>query len=523
MSDDSSVNDDSFSDNAAVNADSDDERTDIENDYGFQGRVISTSESSDGSDIELGDNVGFTMREQIAMFVIKHKLSVLATNDMLKLFKSAGVHGLPKDRRALIRTPRGMMGIVDKCGGCYKYLGLETGLVDFLQNNATFVPADNTISFNVNMDGVPLFKSTNGQFWPLLCQVGRFNPFIVALYYGVKKPDNISEYLEEFLEEYEQLSQQGLNYHGNRFNISLRCWVCDAPARCLLKKIKGHTGYYACERCKAKGIYIQRKVTYPHHLVYEPRTDEGFAAMAYHNAPDGDTHQKGEPCPLVDAQLNCVSEVVIDTMHNIYLGTWKRMLQFLKAGSRAVCRLSMNQLVQINDKLLRIRLPREFSREPRTVFDLDRWKATELRSSLLYTGYIFFKGIVSDDMYQLYLKLAVAMNILHTDNDVRRNLLLNFARELILEFIRDSRQLLGEGFIVYNVHCMSHVPDDVQRFESSVNQINAFPFENHLQTIKKMVKGPCNPLAQVCARLGERARNRFYQSPKVIGPYIYKC
>lgn len=520
MSDDSSVNNDSFSDNTAVNADSDNELTDAETDYGFHARPVSTSESSDESDINLGDNLGLTLRENIAMYVIKHKLSVPATNELLKLFKSAGVKGLPRDRRALIRTPRRIMGIVDKCGGCYKYLGLETGLIDCLQNNPTFVPGNSIISFNVNMDGVPLYKSTNGQFWPLLCRVGRLNPFVVALYYGETKPDNISEYLQEFLEEYDQLSRQGLNYDGTRYNITLRCWVCDAPARCLLKCIKGHTGYFACERCKAKGVYVANRVTYPHHLVYQSRTDDEFSAMRYHNAPDGDSHQSGEPSPLIDAQLNCVSDVVIDVMHNVYLGTWKRMLHFLKTGPRAVCRLSANQLQQMNDKLLRMRLPREFSRQPRTIFDLDRWKATELRSSLLYTGYIFLKGIVSNDMYQLYLKLAVAMNILHTDNHVRRNLLLNVARELLLEFIRDSRQLLGESFIVYNVHCMSHIPDDVQQFQSSLNEISAFPFENHLQIIKKMVKGPCNPLAQVCARLVERVEHHIYQSPKVIGTHV---
>ena len=64
------------------------------------------------------------------------------------------------------------------------------------------------------------------------------------------------------------------------------------------------------------------------------------------------------------------------------------------------------------------------------------------------------------------------MNILHSNN-VQRNVLLNFARELILEFIRDSRQLSVDDFIVYNVHCMKHISDDVQRFQSSVNEISA--------------------------------------------------
>ena len=58
---------------------------------------------------------------------------------------------------------------------------------------------------------------------------------------------------------------------------------------------------------------------------------------------------------------------------------------------------------------------------------MDYWKATEYRSSLLYTGLVFLRGIVSEDIYALYLKLAVAMNILHTENDERRNEYLPYA------------------------------------------------------------------------------------------------
>ena len=348
------------------------------------------------------------------------------------------MQGLPKDRRALLETPRDV-DCSEKCGGSYMYFGLETGLVEMIQNNPTYVGANNTITFNVNMDGVPLYKSSSGQFWPLLCRVGRFTPFVVALYYGQKKPDNISDYLEEFLRDYNNLREHGLTYEGTRYNIRLRCWVCDAPARAFLKCIKGHTGYYACERCQAKGDHIENKTIYPADMVYVSRTDEGFAAMAYHNAPNGDNHQNGQWCPLINARLNCVSDVVVDVMHNVYLGTWKRMLHFLISGSRALCRLSNNQKTRMNNKLLRLRLPHEFSRQPRTIFEIDRWKATELRSTLLYTGYIFLRGIVSDEIYQLYLKLTVAMNILHTDNDYRRNTLLYVARQLLLEFIRVSR------------------------------------------------------------------------------------
>jgi len=73
---------------------------------------------------------------------------------------------------------------------------------------------------------------------------------------------------------------------------------------------------------------------------------------------------------------------------------------------------------------------------------------------------------------------------------------------------------------VYNVHLMLHIPDDVDKFQTSLNEISAFPFENHLQIMKKMVKGPHNPLAQVSARLQERAKQNYYEQGKIVRPYI---
>jgi len=119
----------------------------------------------------------------------------------------------------------------------------------------------------------------------------------------------------------------------------------------------------------------------------------------------------------------------------------------------------------------------------------------------LYTGFIFLRGIVSQAVYDLYLKLAVAMIVLHTENEAKRNRYLPFARALLLEFIRDAGHVLGQDYVVYNVHCLCHVPDDVEHFGSSVNPLSAFAYENHLQSIKKLVKGPTNPIAQVFSRL----------------------
>ena len=39
--------------------------------------------------------------------------------------------------------------------------------------------------------------------------------------------------------------------------MKIKALVCDAPARQFIKCIKGHSGYYSCERCETKGNWEQ--------------------------------------------------------------------------------------------------------------------------------------------------------------------------------------------------------------------------------------------------------------------------
>lgn len=95
--------------------------------------------------------------------------------------------------------------VEDKCGGQYKYFGLELGIKNIVQDNEDFVsPSLNSIYLKVNIDGIPLFKSSSMQFWPILCSFGNFKSFLVAKVYGNSKSSSVSEFLEDFLKEYFQ-------------------------------------------------------------------------------------------------------------------------------------------------------------------------------------------------------------------------------------------------------------------------------------------------------------------------------
>ena len=134
-------------------------------------------------------------------------------------------------------------------------------------------------------------------------------------------------------------------------------------------------GYSSCERCMIKGSWNGR-VVFNDDDVFPQRTDADFNQMKY------DDHQKGES-QLLEIQFNCVSGFVLDYMHLVCLGVMKRLLNFLKGPGK--CCLSNGLISQISDGLLLLKnkISTNFARQPRSLTELDRWKATEFRQLLL--------------------------------------------------------------------------------------------------------------------------------------------
>lgn len=56
--------------------------------------------------------------------------------------------------------------------------------------------------------------------------------------------------------------------------------------------------------------------------------------------------------------------------------------------------------------------PREFCRRPRTLKEFERYKATEFRQFLLYTGPFILKNILDESLYSHFLELSLALRIL---------------------------------------------------------------------------------------------------------------
>lgn len=91
----------------------------------------------------------------------------------------------------------------------------------------------NDVHLSVNVDGIPLFRSSGVQFWPIRCC--NFDPFIVAMFSGQRKPSPLEEFLKDFVTEYKNIKDNGIVFKGQTFTVNIDALICDAPARAYLK------------------------------------------------------------------------------------------------------------------------------------------------------------------------------------------------------------------------------------------------------------------------------------------------
>jgi hypothetical protein len=226
------------------------------------------------------------------------------------------------------------------------------------------------------------------------------------------------------------------------------------------------------------------------------RTDQAFDDRI-------DEEHHTNPCPLKPLPLGFVSQFGLDCMHLACLCVMQRLILYWKGPSGPLhVRLGRKMICDVSSRLLHLSqfVPVEFARKPQSLDEVLRWKATEFREFMLYSGCVVLKDISSDDLYNHFMLLFISMRIL-----VSRQLSLQYceyAHELLVKFVNDAEVLYGNDILVYNVLCLLHVANDVKNL-GCLEDFSAFVFENKLGQLKKLVRKPQQPLHQIIRRLHE--------------------
>ena len=96
---------------------------------------------------------------------------------------------------------------------------------------------NNELILFLNIDGLPLFKSSKTTVWPVLGLICNFTPpkqFPITLTVGTTKPSNL-EFLNEAINDLNNLIINGININDEHFNIRILNIICDAPAKAFVK------------------------------------------------------------------------------------------------------------------------------------------------------------------------------------------------------------------------------------------------------------------------------------------------
>lgn len=416
--------------------------------------------------------------------------------EMLHLFKRR-LPFLPKDPRTLLKTVQ-VYDIRDVSGGEYHHFGLSHGIISKLDLvGQDKIEEIEELYVQMNLDGLPLYKSSSIEFWPILCRLVETvtsEPFIVGLYCGESKPLNL-DFLDFYVREMEGLHRNGLVHKGQNFTVHQHWILCDSPARSFVKAVKAHNGHYGCDKCVIRGEWVDHRMTFPD-FSEALRTDEDFATKRNRGHHNGDS-------PLERLGIGMISMFPLDYMHLICLGIVKRLLVLWVKGARPH-KLGHRAIRSISEMLIQLRpyLPSEFVRTFRPLKHVAYFKATEFRTFLLYAGPVVLKSdFFESTRYDNFMLLSCAVTILVDPRLCQR--FASNAKVYLTAFVRHYMELYPPGHCIYSFHMLAHLSDEVKKY-GSLDNFSCFAFENYLGKIKRMVKGPYKPLQQVIRRMSER-------------------
>ncbi|KYN01402.1 hypothetical protein ALC62_07806, partial [Cyphomyrmex costatus] len=407
---------------------------------------------------------------ELRKWAVACNISLIHLDKLLQILRKRLLPQLPKSATTFLNTLKATYNIKSMKGvkehiGEYVYLGIRNGLDNCIDSN---VHKNNTIYLQINVDGASPYHSSTKQLWPILCKViydpDIYSPFPVTLYYGDTKPGNIDEYLNDFIEEINLLQKDGIYIDEQKYAVQLKHIICDIPARKFLKQIKGHCGYAACERYQS---------------FREQRQEEH--------------HTNISPLLRIQPPIDLIYAFPLDYMHLCCLGIVKRFYVMDLVFNKTAVKLKSSLREELFKQITSIKyfVPDEFQRKPRPF--VPNMKASELRFLVLYAGPVIFKNILNPNLYDHFLLLHVALRILCMKN----------AQSYLKKYFLLLPQFYGEESHVLNAHYLLHLADDVQ-LEHTLNDISAFPFENQLRLMNKLLRTANKPLAQICRRIHEK-------------------
>ena len=356
--------------------------------------------------------------------------------------------------------------------------------------------------FFVNVDGEPISDSSGGQFWPILMMpinMKMRTPFLVGLYYGQQKPKNANDFLRDFVDDAKLLIEKGFEFNNKLYGFEIYAFVCDTPARAFILYTKGHSGYSSCYFCCVTGenvgniVFIDTNAPLRNDRSFRRQTDED--------------HHNGRSILEEIPGLDMINAFPNDPMHLFDLGLMRKFLYLLTRGPLRN-RFQASEIRRINGhvEIIKCFVPREFARKCRSLTFLSSFKANEFAMWNAYIGPVLLMTADinkrSKRLYNHFIVFHVVIRLLSCKEYCLQYS--DYVQQLLIILIEEGIAIYGESFATPNTHAALHIVLNVLIF-GPLPFFSAYPFENFLQLLKKLLRKSDKPLQQVIKRIYEMA------------------
>lgn len=375
-----------------------------------------------------------------------------------------------------------------------------------------------SLTLMMSTDGVSLAGSSKAKMWPVMFIICELPPHLRQKYlivHGIwcdERDPPMNTYFKPIVDELkhvktgvEWIDPETKEKHQSVVSVPLIC--ADAPARAKLQNILGHNGIQGCNTCeqstalleltaeeeaaRQQGKRVKRKRAYMYQedpaILRTPDRMQEQAGQAPAAPLKNMNGVKGPTALSSIPGINMARSVYAEYMHSVCLGVVKQFLTLWLTVPGA-WNISAHES-DIDNFMKNIAPSSDIGRLPRGVSDLSNWKASELRSWLLFYSLPCLQNILPHEYFQHWILLVISMFLLLQEEISESDL--NIAENLLKHFVKDVSALYRDRDNVYNVHMLLHLVQYV-RWHGPLSCNSAFTFENYNGILKCLIHGTKN-------------------------------
>lgn len=359
-------------------------------------------------------------------------------------------------------------------------------------------PDKEILSFTLNIDGGVVCDRSSKSLWPVqlyqnyLPPMKRYlteNILLAGLHYGEEKPDPFKllfPLLQDFKQLYDglQLVYDGIIY--DFLPILLFC-SCELPARAMIQNFKSSTGKEACPIC----LRATQKNVENGRMMHRYTKEKEQSKIRTHeetvqHATDKKFGVKGLSCLMVLPKFNIIKCVPTDSMHNIFLGVFKRLLSIwlgdYKLNDSTFKAITKQNQMKLNKRLLLLKPYSRISYKPRSLEQRAQFRAVEYKYLMFFYLRYAAANFIEKKFIDHFELLSAAIYMLSKAEVSSHEI--ELSQNMLNDFADKFEEYFGKSSVTLNIHLLRHYRYVVENC-GPLWCYSAFGFESNMGVLKR--------------------------------------